>query len=179
MPFSWKEIQTRIIVFLHEWTGAALDRSGGAESAAAAEAAAAAAKIDEAYEKERAKYGDTLLKSMIDAQDQFDKYIISLSSGAFGLTFAFIDKLIDIKHADWKVLLLIAWISWATAICSTLVSFYFSQAALEFAFNRWQARETDLKNPLDWVTRILNAISGLAFLLGVIALISFVYTNLR
>jgi conjugative relaxase-like TrwC/TraI family protein len=56
---------------------------------------------------------------------------------------------------------------------------YFSQRAMELAYNKWQAKEYGFKNPWDWLTRCLNVISGLTFLLGVIALISFVYMNLK
>jgi hypothetical protein len=128
---------------------------------------------------EQVKYGETLLQSMQESQDQYDKSIISLSSGALGISFAFIDKLIDMGHAHGKLLLLAAWIFWAAAICSTLVSFYFSQRAMELAYNKWQAKEYGFKNPWDWLTRLLNVISGFAFLLGVVALICFVYMNLR
>ena len=128
---------------------------------------------------EHVKYGETLLQSMQESQDQYDKSIISLSSGALGISFAFIDKLIDMGHAHGKLLLLAARIFWAGAICSTLVSFYFSQRAMELAYNKWQAKEYGFKNPWDWLTRRLNIISGLTFLLGVIALIWFVYRNLK
>jgi hypothetical protein len=128
---------------------------------------------------EHVKYGETLLQSMQESQDQYDKSIISLSSGALGISFAFIDKLIDMGHAHGKPLLLTAWIFWAAAICSTLVSFYVSQRAMELAYKKWQAKEYGFTNPWDWLTRVLNIISGLTFLLGVIALISFVYMNLR
>jgi hypothetical protein len=133
----------------------------------------------EPADPEHVKYGDTLLQSMQESQDQYDKSIITLSSGALGLSFAFIDKLVHLDHAQGKWVLLASWIFWAGAISSTLASFYFSQKAMELAYNKWQAKEYDFKNPSDKLTRSLNLISGLAFLSGVIELICFVYMNLR
>lgn len=130
-------------------------------------------------ELERVKYAETLLQSMQESQDQYDKSIITLSSGALGLSFAFIDKLVHLDSAQRKLLLLMSWIFWAGAISSTLASFYFSQKAMELAYNKWQTKERDFKNPSDKLTRCLNLISGLAFLSGVIEIISFVYMNLK
>jgi len=49
---------------------------------------------------------------MQSSQDSYDKYIISLSSSALGLSFVFLDKLVDIDHAYYKWFLLSSWLSW-------------------------------------------------------------------
>lgn len=124
-------------------------------------------------------YRNTLIKSMQASQDSYDKYIISLSSSALGLSFVFLDKLIDIDHAYFKWLLLSSWISWALAITFTVTSFYVSQRALEHALNEWEDSRSVSRTTWDNVTRWLNAFSGLTFIGGVGALISFVYLNLK
>jgi hypothetical protein len=123
-------------------------------------------------------YRDTLIKSMQASQDSYDKYVISLSSSALGVSFAFLDKLIDMVHAEHKPLLFLAWGLWAVAISATLISFYVSQRALEDALDQWEETRQVSRSNWDNTTRLLNKISGISFVMGILELILFVCINL-
>lgn len=72
------------------------------------------------------------VKSDIDSStDSFDKSMLTLSSGALGVSLAFIKDIVPLGQAAWIFLLLASWIAFALCIVTTVVSFQFSIAALK------------------------------------------------
>lgn len=69
------------------------------------------------------KYRQELIEAKSASQDQLDKALLTLSAGAFGITFAFIDKFItgSPKAVGW---LFTSWIAWGCTISMSLVAFY-------------------------------------------------------
>src|SRR5690242_8681658 len=70
------------------------------------------------------------------AQEDFDKWVLTLSGGGLGTSFAFIKDLIGTGPLAHPLLLFSAWSAWAVSIVATLASFFFSQLALRTAIRQ-------------------------------------------
>lgn len=112
--------------------------------------------------------------------EQFDKNVLFIASGALGISFAFIEKVVpDLQNASHSHLLIISWYFFAGVIFISLVAHFISVMA-----NRWAiAHEND--NKYDKVCRNWNlAIRGinilmiLGLLMGIIWMIRFVNLNI-
>ncbi len=127
------------------------------------------------------KYRDTLLTAEQKAQENFDKTILALSGGALGITFAFIKDIVGDKPIVNSNLILFAWLSWGISISSVLLSYYFSQMALRKAIKQVDDGEIYKSHPggsFDLVTGIVNALSGIFFLVGVVLAAIFAQSNI-
>jgi hypothetical protein len=140
-------------------------------------------------EKEKLDY-ETYLKErsiLIDAEREsarsFDKFILTLSAGSFGLSLTFITKIV-LYFNRWTIwLLAVAWISFVVSILSTLISFLTSQAGcrrqrdiLDKIFKDKIATDQEINKPAQW-TEWLNIVSIIFFVIGAIFLIIFSITN--
>jgi len=135
-------------------------------------------KLYEVYFEER--------KQLIDAEREgarsFDKAILTLAAGAFGLSIAFIEKIVPSPRAGSAEILVSAWALFGLSLLLTLVSFLTSQKAcarqreiLEenyFGQSR-SAKQMTLRNIWATCTNVLNIFSIGAFILGVVLLAVF------
>ena len=111
------------------------------------------------------------------SQDQYDKTVIMLSTGALGISFAFLKDIVQLDTAVETWLLLSAWVCWALSATSVLLSFYSSKFALRKAIEDLDNdRESDNSN--DRWTTILNFCSGACFIIGLCFMIAFVHFNI-
>lgn len=111
------------------------------------------------------------------AQEEYDKTVILLSTGALGISFTFIK---DIVHLDGAIMihfLVGAWICWALSTTSVLYSFYSSKKAMTKAIKDFDENKDDMNNSDRWTT-ILNFWSGAFFVIGLIFMIVFVKNNI-
>ena len=134
-------------------------------------------------------------KSLVDAEREgsrlFDKAILTLTAGAFGLSLTFIRQMAPDIKSGTAFLLICAWVGFCLSLLFTLISFLTSQSAclkqikiLEVEYFNSQ-REHDKKANIenienkssDWTGR-LNKLSIVAFMLGVIFLAIFSISNL-
>lgn len=122
-------------------------------------------------------YRELLQELSIKAQEQYDKTLITLSTGALGLSFVFIKDVVDIKSASDLNFLIGSWTCFTMSILFILLSFLTSKQALERAI--W-AEDNDaiFDNKLDRVTAILNWLSAAFFVIGLVFLVVFVKLNL-
>jgi hypothetical protein len=114
--------------------------------------------------------------------DQFGKTILTLTSGAFAVSFMFLKDVIKPGDTANKGCLIAAWVLWSAAMLCTLLTFYTSQLAPRHAqklFSRG-LRGLDLVEAclMDKVTRSLNPLAGVWFMAGLILMIVFVAANL-
>jgi hypothetical protein len=126
------------------------------------------------------EYRSFLISAEQKAQEQYDKTILTLSGGAFGISFAFIDKVIGTPPTA-TLWLLAAWTSWGVSITSILFSFYFSNKALRRTIEQVDEETVYENTPgehFSGITQVLNACGGIFFFLGVVLLIVFVYKNI-
>ena len=63
--------------------------------------------------------------------DSFDKSMLTLSSGALGVSLAFIKDIVPLGQAVWRGLLVTSWIVFAVCILTTVMSFKLSIVALK------------------------------------------------
>jgi hypothetical protein len=113
---------------------------------------------------------------------QFGKTILTLTSGAFAVSFIFLKDVTDPADAANKGCLIAAWVFWSAAMLCTLLSFYTNLLAPRHAqklFSRGR-RGLDLMEAclMDKVTRSLTPLAGVWFMGGLILMIVFVATNL-
>jgi hypothetical protein len=114
--------------------------------------------------------------------DQFGKTILTLTSGAFAVSFIFLKDVIKPADTTNKGCLIAAWVLWSAAMLCTLLSFYTSHLAARHAQKLFRRglRGQDLVEacPMEKVTRSLNPLAGVWFMVGLILMVVFVATNL-
>jgi hypothetical protein len=129
-----------------------------------------------------ANYLDQQYDALKYSNEQFDKNVLYIASGALGISFAFIEKIIpDMTRAVSTHLINISWYFFAGVIFLSLVSHFISIMA-----NRWAIAHDDenelqyRKNCTYWnhVIRTLNVIMILGLLAGILFLIQFVNQNI-
>lgn len=129
------------------------------------------------------EYRSFLIDAEQKAQERYDKTIITLSGGAIGISFSFVNNFIQ-GAAVHSWLLLGAWIAWGASITAVLASFYFSTLALRRTVNQIDDESTDIRSletpggQYTTVTKFLNAAGGSLFFVGVILLVAFVSQNI-
>lgn len=128
----------------------------------------------------------TLVSSLREQARSFDRHILALAGGTFGLSIFIIKVIAPSPVADSMPYLMGAWISFAISITLTLASFLLSQKAclrnIELIDARLSGTSSSQKyesaNIFAKLTMIFNWLSICAFIIGVILLINFGYQNL-
>jgi hypothetical protein len=118
--------------------------------------------------------------------DQFDRSLLTLSSGALALSLAFIKDLVPLKDAVGIYWLYSSWISLALCILVTLGSFLISDRAqrkhLSYYY-KWyvEGMEEYLGKRSRWSKALVwcSLGGGLLFLGGLICTMMFAYENIR
>jgi len=115
----------------------------------------------------------------------FDKYILTLAAGTFGLSLLFIRQIAPQPEAGTICLLVTAWVTFGTSILLTLISILLTQEAslkqikmLDEQYKKHDLKEGKTKNVFKTCTRILNWVSMGFFIIGVGFLITFSVSNL-
>ena len=131
-------------------------------------------------------------KSLVDAEREgsrsFDKAILTLAAGAFGLSLTFIRQIVPNIESGTIFMLICAWVGFCISLFSTLTSFLTSQSAclkeigiLElkyFGNHSDRDKKANIENKAsDWTER-LNILSIFTFIIGVIFLAIFSISNL-
>ncbi len=132
-------------------------------------------------------------KLLVDTEREearlFDKAILTLAAGAFGLSLTFIRQIVPNIKYETLWILIVAWAGFCVSLLSTLISFLTSQSAfrrqreileVEWLDNSSKKNEKDnLENtPAIWTKR-LNIISIVAFIIGAVFLTTFSIINLK
>ncbi len=114
----------------------------------------------------------------------FDKYILTLAAGTFGLSLLFVERIAPHLKDGTGWLLIAAWVAFGTSILSTLVSFLLSQEScskeIEILDGKYRGDikdEKKIKNNFVTWTKWLNRVSMILFIVGVIFLITFSALN--
>lgn len=114
-----------------------------------------------------------LIDAKRDAARSFDQTMITLSSGALGLSLTFVQQLAT-KPAQWRAFLSAAWLCFDFALVAILISFILFQYAIDA---RIDLRE-QIARRWDKGARRANWTSLFSFTLGVVALLIFSIKNL-
>jgi len=129
---------------------------------------------DKVYSEERSD----LIKSEHHSADQFDKTLITLSTGSLYLSFYFV-KDIDIEN---YCLLGVGWVFFIISIVSILTSFLFSEKAfrrqLEILDKKYEDKNYEGKNKWSNLINYAQKTSFFFLIFGIISLTLFYFLNL-
>lgn len=125
-------------------------------------------------------------KALVDASQEqsknFDKYILTLAAGTFGLSLLFIKQIVPNPQADTLPILFGAWVSFCVSIILTIISFQISIEAhlrqIKILENTFFGINQNLTNTYAIATKGLNWVSAAFFMVGVILLVIFSVLNL-
>ena len=120
-----------------------------------------------------------------EASRSYDKYILTLAAGTFGLSLLFVERIATNPKEQTEWFLIAAWIAFGASILSTLLSFLFGQEScskeIEILDDEYRGAIKDVKKTknifITW-TKWLNRVSMVLFIVGVILLITFSSLNL-
>ena len=90
-----------------------------------------AATVDKNWQEWYWKQAEPAQQSINSGTDSLDKNMLALSSGALGVSLAFIKDIVPLGQATWICLLIISWCAFALCMTTTLLSFEFSIAGLK------------------------------------------------
>jgi len=117
---------------------------------------------------------DVILKMRDYAEEQFDKLIVYLNGGALVLTIGFVKDITKItKETDTTILIL----SWSSFVVSLLLILLSHKSALASTNYELKLKEKT-SDCFDIITRILNWLSFLILITGLILFIIFISKNL-
>lgn len=115
------------------------------------------------------------------SNEQFDKNVLFIASGALGISFAFIEKVIpDLQNAVSSNSLIASWYCFAGVIFISLVAHFISIMA-----NRWAIAHDDQTKDYNRICsrwnislRAINILMIIGLLIGIVLLIHFVKLNI-
>lgn len=141
------------------------------------------AKREQHYETMLLEQRSLTLRAVLDQSNSFDKWILTLAAGTFGLSLAFMNQMTSAPTPGTRQLLITSWILFAISIASTICSFLLSQKAcrrqLHDIEDELLRRSRDEKpDPFGRLTSLLNYASGTTFITGVVCLMAFAINNL-
>jgi len=127
-------------------------------------------------------------KILDKSQDDFEKNIIYISSGALGISFAFIEKIVPLSTASNKCLLIWAWSLFGITLLISLLSHYIPSLCGNIIRDNFESSDKSEKdfehlnnktNRLNKLTDFLNITSIILLFLGIVFLIVFISKNIR
>ena len=128
------------------------------------------------------EYRNQLLEWEQKIGESYDKTLITLSGGALGLTIAFIQYIVKKEAIVCITLLILSWIAWIVSLTSLLAALYFAQFAYRKTIKQLDEGTIYNETPGGKYTNIIhlcNAVGGLGFIIGVVAITIFAYINLK
>ena len=126
------------------------------------------------------KYRSDLLRLEQQSQEQFDKTLLTLSSGAIGVSLVFGVDLLGSPPWVSATWILVAWSCWSLCLTATLASFWTSKRAARLAVLDLDAgKETsDRTGRYDRITEALGILAPAFFIAGVASLLNFMFQTL-
>lgn len=143
---------------------------------------------DERKDEWKRLYAETrkdLLTRQLSNSEKFDGAVLTLSTGALGISLVFIKDVVPLEKAQCAELLIVSWCFFGLAIISVVISFLVSQEGIKKQLNH--AEEYYLNGKEEYLTKanipakvtdFLNYASGVLFVLGIILTIIFVSINI-
>lgn len=131
------------------------------------------------------EYRKHLWDALRAGQEQYDKYLLTLSSGGLAISLVLIKDVFGNTLLVWPFVLMASWLLFCLCIVSTVVSFITSHHCLRRYLDRYEKcvqngnfDEMSEPDTLQTLTKILNWASGIFFFLAIAATISFASKNL-
>ncbi|MFA5065076.1 MAG: hypothetical protein WC566_06395 [Dehalococcoidia bacterium] len=141
---------------------------------------------NEQYEESLLEERKSLIFAIFEQSKSFDRWILTLAGGTFGLSLVFINQIAPNLQSGTLGFLVTAWVLFAISILSTLLSFLVSQETHYKQIkdiHELLKGETDRSKELPLniygrITKGLNYCSMSTFVIGVAFLITFAALNL-
>jgi len=131
------------------------------------------------------KYREHMLLLLQSNSENYDKAILSLSSGFLAFSLAFIKDIVPLNKAVSLNILKISWELFVLSIILTIVSFIFSKygakKAIGYAEKYYLNNKNEYGTKTNWPSTIntcLNNISGLIFIGAIATTVIFVIKNI-
>lgn len=125
-------------------------------------------------------------KRQVSSSENFDKSVLTYSSWALGISIAFLKDFVPITIADYPWALYTSWIVFVLTIAATTISFLISYKGLEVSLHhaaKYYLEENseylNKDNGYNICVTWLNLFSAMAFIVGLIFTLVFVYANLE
>lgn len=139
---------------------------------------------EEKEEKKRKEYLDqrnSYIKDYSQQSDLLDKHLLTISTGSFGLSFIFVDKIVQ-DTIQRPGFLVYSWIMFACSVICCLLSFICSKAGFKKAIEEIDEQIENPKHKFDTSlqdlrTSTFNVLSFVSLILGFISFIAFAYFN--
>lgn len=136
-------------------------------------------------EKEREKLYLEIRKDPLnrkyESQNQFDKYILTLSSASLGFSVAFIKDIRFITNHN-NNLIIISWVLFVLSSLITLLSFKASAVAFDKQINYiddlYAGKHPKIVSGYDTLTKVFNFLSILFFAGGLVITFIYIWCNL-
>lgn len=129
------------------------------------------------------EFRKSVCENKIKSEDDYEKYITLISSGALGLSITFIEKIVPLNSAIYKWILILGWILLTITLFVSLLSHFFSRKYSEKTIE-------DVDNDLEYesisknITKRNNYLEYFNFstittlFLGIISIVIFVSINI-
>jgi len=127
-------------------------------------------------DKHSDKHLEQLYKAYFYSSEQFDKAMLFVASGALAISITFIEKIVHLETAQWKLLLFLSWIAEALTILLYTINHYISIKALNNKIKNYEIDKKD-KN-YDLAVKRLNVCSIVSLGIGLTFLVIFVFKNI-
>ena len=135
---------------------------------------------------------DTYLKTRssydaaeLDVSGRYDKWILTLSGGALGLSITFIEIIAKNPPADTLIWLKLSWACLVVSLLATLLSLVTSQSAIRENRKELDLAHSEKRSPrlsfpkwFTYATNLLNWGALLLFILGVVFMCIFSFSNI-
>ena len=128
------------------------------------------------------EYRKSLLEQKSKSDDDFEKYITFIASGALGLTLTFMENISPLKCAVHKWLVATGWVLLALTLLLNLLSHFLSSRFTSKSIDEIddEIKYDELRENLDKRNKIIdrfNISSILSLFLGIIGILLFVIIN--
>lgn len=133
------------------------------------------------------KNSELIENERIEQQRSFDSWLLKLCGGSFAVSFAFIEKLVNLRSAVFKPLLICGWLCFSLCLCLCVYAFFNTQKACYFAFlQEWDKYRNETENAgielkpnrRNIVAKFLNSFCLILFIAGVLCLLLFLSLNI-
>jgi hypothetical protein len=134
------------------------------------------------------RFIETLNQRQGEEDDKIDKWMMTLASGSFGLSFAFINQIVPIREAVHITLLIAAWSCFLSVLILEIIAFMvssfchslFAKEEAKALKLKYQGIESEYKNRNIFfgANALLGYVSILLFIGGSLCLILFIAKNL-
>lgn len=124
------------------------------------------------------EYWQQLSKLYTESSTQFDKQLLYIASGAFGISFAFLKDIVKITDSVCKCYLIAAWSAFSLVILFSIISHFTSMKAINRRMKYLQNEKEDNSKVFNVITKTLNISMIILLAAGLIFLTVFVAINI-